>query len=281
MTTRALVLSGGGVAGIAWQLGLAEGLTQAGVQLRTADLIVGTSAGSVVGATVRADAVNVGYRRQLERPENLSEAPPWDPELMMKSLQSAAAQSTSRQDARARLAALALRRGSEGTEDERLAVVRSGLVSDTWPAEPMLVTAVDAIDGAFVTFDAGSGVDFVRAIAASCAAPLVWPPVTIDSHRYMDGGVRSLSNADLAAGHDRVLIVSCFPEPPINPFGPSLSQVTDALRQSGEVFHVQADGASLAAYGANPLDPASRAASARAGVRQATGVADAVGSFWG
>ena len=50
MTTRALVLGGGGPVGIAWETGLAAGLERAGVRLRDADLFVGTSAGSVVGA---------------------------------------------------------------------------------------------------------------------------------------------------------------------------------------------------------------------------------------
>src|SRR5207302_8121589 len=50
--TRALVLGGGGVAGVAWELGILLGLHDTGVDVRGADLIIGTSAGSVVGAQI-------------------------------------------------------------------------------------------------------------------------------------------------------------------------------------------------------------------------------------
>ena len=54
MTSRALVLAGGGVTGIAWEVGIAKGLADAGVDRTDADLIVGTSAGSTVGAQLRS-----------------------------------------------------------------------------------------------------------------------------------------------------------------------------------------------------------------------------------
>src|SRR5260370_22782556 len=50
--TRALVLGGGGVAGVAWELGILTGLHDTGVDVRGADVIIGTSAGSVVGAQI-------------------------------------------------------------------------------------------------------------------------------------------------------------------------------------------------------------------------------------
>ena len=66
-----LVLGGGGITGIAWELGLLAGLAEAGVDLANADLIVGTSAGSVVGAQIASGtAVEALYRRQLEPPSN-------------------------------------------------------------------------------------------------------------------------------------------------------------------------------------------------------------------
>ncbi len=52
----------------------------------------------------------------------------------------------------------------------------------------------------------GTGV--VDAVGANCAVPGVWPPVTIGDRRFMDGGVRSVANADLAAGYERVVIVA-------------------------------------------------------------------------
>lgn len=49
-----------------------------------------------------------------------------------------------------------------------------------------------------------------RAVASSCAIPGVWPPITINGERYMDGGVWSMLNSDLASGHAAVIVVSCF-----------------------------------------------------------------------
>ena len=62
---RALVLGGGGVVGVAWESGLVHGLAEGGVDLRRADLIVGTSAGSAVGTRIAAG----------HPPEELSQPP--------------------------------------------------------------------------------------------------------------------------------------------------------------------------------------------------------------
>src|SRR3954464_14941252 len=66
---RALVLGGGGITGVAWEIGVLAGLADAGVDLTGADLVVGTSAGSVVGAQVTTGG-NLGdlFERQLEPP---------------------------------------------------------------------------------------------------------------------------------------------------------------------------------------------------------------------
>ncbi|MEV1147602.1 patatin-like phospholipase family protein, partial [Micromonospora sp. NPDC049799] len=66
---RALVLGGGGVTGVAWELGLLAGLAERGVDLLGADVVVGTSAGSVVGAQVCSGTpVEDLYAAQLRDP---------------------------------------------------------------------------------------------------------------------------------------------------------------------------------------------------------------------
>src|SRR5690349_1771798 len=65
MTRRALVLGGGGITGIAWMWGILAGLAAEGCKLSDADLVVGTSAGSVVGASV-ATGLNVEERYQAQ-----------------------------------------------------------------------------------------------------------------------------------------------------------------------------------------------------------------------
>jgi NTE family protein len=91
-------------------------------------------------------------------------------------------------------------------EAARRAVIEHRLPSHEWPTTLLRLTAVDVHSGAFEVFDATSGVGLVDAVAASCAVPGIWPPVTIGDRRFMDGGVRSTVNADLASGYDEVVV---------------------------------------------------------------------------
>ena len=64
MDRRALVLGGGGITGIAWETGLIAGLAALDIDLAAADVIIGTSAGSVVGTDI---ASGQGPRRGTAR----------------------------------------------------------------------------------------------------------------------------------------------------------------------------------------------------------------------
>src|SRR2546430_15156041 len=115
-----------------------------------------------------------------------------------------------------------------------------------WPATPLRLTGVGVESGEFRAFDRDSGVALVTAVAASAAVPGIWPPVTIDGRRYMDGGVRTVTNADLASDHDRVLLLV-----PIKGFGQYEAEIA-ALEAGGRVVvSVIADDASAAAIGAH------------------------------
>ncbi|MET8067939.1 patatin-like phospholipase family protein, partial [Micromonospora sp. NPDC005313] len=177
-----------------------------------------------------------------------------------------------------RLGALALSARTP-SEQSRRAVIAARLPSGRWPARRLLVTAVDAVSGEFVVFDADSGVPLVDAVGASCAVPGVWPPVTIGPRRYVDGGVRSPVNADLAAGCGQVVVLAPT-RAAVGPM-PRLSAQVAALRSAGaRVAVVSPDRAARAAIGRNVLDPARRAASARAGFAQASAVAGEVAAVW-
>ena len=92
-------------------------------------------------------------------------------------------------------------------------MIADRLPSHAWPARALLIVAVDAHTGRHRAFDRDSGVPLVDAVAASCAVPGIWPPVTIGATRWVDGGVRSSDNADLAADHERVLVLAPMPDP--------------------------------------------------------------------
>jgi NTE family protein len=94
-------------------------------------------------------------------------------------------------------------------EAQRRAIIDGRLPRHEWPAHPrLLVTAVDAETGEAVVWDHDSGVDLVDAVAARCAVPLVWPPMSVNGRRYVDGGVRSPINADYATGCSRVVVLA-------------------------------------------------------------------------
>ncbi|MGY1623068.1 patatin-like phospholipase family protein [Geodermatophilus sp. SYSU D00965] len=275
----ALVLGGGGITGIAWEIGVLAGLAEAGADLTGADLVVGTSAGSVVGAQVTSGAdLEALFARQLEPPTG---------EKVARMTRAALARYgwailRSRRDDvafRRRVGALALaaeRAGLTPPEQERLDVIGSRLVSTEWPDRALTTTAVDAETGEFRTFTRDSGVPLLLAVAASCAVPGVYPPVTIDGRRYVDGGMRSAANADLAEGYDRVVVLAPIPRG-VGPMASVDAQVTGMVAR---VAVVSPDEASRRAIGRNVLDPAARAGSARAGRAQAAGVALQVAEVW-
>src|ERR1044072_2451817 len=86
--------------------------------------------------------------------------------------------------------------------------VAARLSNQLWPEGLLFITAVNAHTGEPVVFDRNSGVDLVDAVAASCAGGFAF---CIGDNYYIDGGYRSnADNADLAAGYERVLVLSPF-----------------------------------------------------------------------
>src|SRR5260370_15744995 len=173
--------------------------------------------------------------------------------------------------ARVRVGAMALRARTE-SEEERRRVIESRLTISEWPAGGLQITAVDALTGDLVVFDAASGVRLLDAVGASCAVPGIWPPVTINGRRYIDGGICSAANVDLAAGCGSVVVIA----PLASGFGAIASPANQAakLAQSGAKVTVVTPGKpALKAIGRNDLDPARRPDAARAGYAQASSAA--------
>ncbi|WP_219966459.1 patatin-like phospholipase family protein [Deinococcus irradiatisoli] len=274
---RALVLGGGGVTGIAWGLGFLMGLIDEGLDLRDADLIVGTSAGSSVGAQITTVAsLDQLYARQLE--PSAEKAMAFDADALNQ-LVTATVQEVgfNAQVIRQRIGAMALATPSV-PEAERRAIIASRLPNPVWPKQRLKIVAVDAESGEERIFDNDSGVDLVDAVAASCAVPGVWPPMTIGGHRYMDGGMRSITNADLAGGMGRVLVVSLLN---LEGAQSTLPQEVAQLEAAGSAVKVVTpDAASVEAIGPNVLDPARRSATAQAGRAQGRLVAAELKGFW-
>jgi NTE family protein len=279
MTRRALVLGAGGEAGIAWEVGLLAGLAGRGVDLTAADLVVGTSAGAGVAARVNSGATLAElYETQLA-PADGEIVTSFGPRVIAKYIWAVAPARRNPVRARIRLGRMAVRSRTEPAA-ERRAVVAARLGTHDWPTGNLLITAVDVDTGELATFDSGSGVDLVDAVGASCAVPGVWPPVTINGRRLMDGGMRSPANADLAAGYDRVVVVAPITRG-LKPIPNVIDQVTELARSCQAVALLVPDAASVAAFGRNLLDPRTRAPSARAGYAQAAAARADVAAVWG
>jgi len=265
-----LVLGGGGVAGIAWMTGLLAGLADAGCDETDADLVNGTSAGSSVAAQSGSGlSLEVLFARQTDPALQAREIPASiDLATFGASLRAALEEATSIEDGGRRIGAFVLA-AKTVPEAARRGAVASRLPSHEWPARRMHFVAVDAVTGAHRVFDRTSGVPLVDAVTASCAVPGVWPPTTIDGARYIDGGARSADNADLASGFARVVVVSPMGLAAVLPTAYPLRDAVARLRSEGsEVTVLTPDADSLAAMGASPLDPSTRAPSAHAGRAQ-------------
>jgi NTE family protein len=278
--SRALVLGGGGLAGIAWEVGALIGLADAGLDVLDADLVVGTSAGSAVGAGVTSsELLKQFYESQLDQgPGDKEMGAELDLEVFATTMLNALANASSPQEARAKLGEVALATQTV-PESVRRDIIAARLPSPEWPDRNLVVTACDAVTGEFVTFDRTSGVELVDAVAASCSVPGVWPPVTINGRRYMDGGVRSTTNSDLAEGYEQIVILAPFP-PFESPMGPSFADEIAPLQAKSTVVAIVPDQAAQTAFGFNPLDPSTRPESARAGRAQAASYADEVRALW-
>ncbi|MBA3523715.1 MAG: patatin-like phospholipase family protein, partial [Geodermatophilaceae bacterium] len=206
---RVLVLGGGGVTGIAWEVGLLAGLAELGLDLSDADTVIGTSAGSVVaGQVTSGHPLSELYDRQISGygPESLSRLGV----RFRAKFAWALLRGRSGPAFRRRIGAMALKADTV-PEQERLDVIAARLPEHEWPERDLRVTAVDAETGDFRLLDRHSAVPLVTAVAASCAVPGVYPPVTVDGRPMVDGGVMSATNADVAAGARAVVVLAPSP----------------------------------------------------------------------
>jgi NTE family protein len=295
LMTKAVVLSGGGSVGIAWEIGVAAGLARAGVDLRDADFITGTSAGSAVGAEL---ALGWDLEELVSRQREIGER--------ASGSQASSSGSRGGQERMAELfAVMTQAMTSDAPPEERRAEIgRFALAADALPEDQFVAsfhylkgepwpgryacTAVDAVTGEFAVWDAQAGVDLDRGVASSCAVPGLFAPITINGRRYIDGGMRSGTNADLATGHDQVLIITLLGalgttgsrQPRLTPFAQLDGEIA-ALTESGSIVEMlAADEASAQAMGLNLMDRSLIPAAVGQGIRQGESEASRLRQFW-
>jgi NTE family protein len=292
--SKALVLSGGGSVGIAWQTGLSAGLRRKGVDIAAADFIVGTSAGSAVGAQLalgRDMEAQVARYGESTEPGNdptstgaagsgMAERMATFMELMISSADKPP------EERRKAIGTFALE--ADAMDAEQFVDVFRYLAGEDWPAR-YSCTAVDAETGEFKVWNKAAGVELDRAVASSCCVPGLFSPIPINGRRYMDGGMRSGANADLAVGHDTVLIVTLMTGQRMPAGDPRLARMLEAaeaerkvLTDSGaRVEVVGPDAGAGAAMGMNLMDASIAPKAALQGVRQGEEIAEQLAGFWG
>jgi NTE family protein len=278
---RGLVLAGGGLAGIAWEIGVLRGIEDEAAEtaraLRQSDVVIGTSAGSAVAGQLGSGlGLDELYDRQIN-----GVSKELDPDVDIDDITTLFLDALSDPDATTaqklqRIGEVA-RSTATVSEAVRRDVIAQRLPNHDWPDRDLRITAIDIGTGELVTFDRNSGVELVDAVAASCAVPGAWPPVTVGERRYMDGGVGSTMNLKLATDCDAVVVLVPSGRGAPSPFGRDPAMEVDGF--PGRALGVFADDDSLAAFGPNPLDPACREPSARAGRSQGQRVAAEVTAF--
>ncbi len=275
--TFALVLGGGGLLGAAWEAGLIAGIAEEEAGITRADRLIGTSSGAIIGLQIalgRAPgdifqgqiAMAEDYIKQNPvRPES-SPSPAGQPPIIQEILKAALEGDVPR-ELLAKIGRIALE--APALPEEPFVAQFQPLLKpgERWP-DRFVCIALDVEDGTLAVWDKDSRVDPVRAIAASAAAPFVVTPIQIHGHRYMDAGLRSTTNADIAKGFDRVVIVApsaaFMPELKI----PAKREVAMIEQAGGKAILITPDKYSTEAMGFNPMDAARSGAVARTAFKQ-------------
>lgn len=271
------MLGGGGLTGIAWEVGLLKGLVDGGTDPGSADAIVGTSAGAFAGAYLASGRVEEFFGRQFS--EDVVEIAATMSQETIDAWAAAIAQGAGDSKAIGRaLGRMALGAATVPAET-RAAVVRSRLAGLEWPDGRLKLTAIDAETGELCLLDSGCAISLTTAAAASGALPGLWPVIEANGRRWIDGGSVSPVNAWLGEGYDVVLVLAPAPEGMSGM--PGVDQDVAHLRATGsQVLVVVPDLPSKQAIGDNPFDPAKRAAVAAAGRKQGQLAAAGIAAAW-
>jgi NTE family protein len=292
-----LALGAGGVAGGAFHAGVLAALADGtGWDPRGAAIIVGTSAGSISGTSLRAGLpapdllaraqdrpLSAEGQRVVGRVGPIPGPPPLRPARQPRSATDLAAtlSCVARRPWTVRPTALAAALLPEGTvSTEMISEGIGALLPDAWPRDPLWICAVRQSDGRRVVFGRGSRrrPRVADAVAASCAIPGFFAPVVIDGEAHLDGGVHSPTNADVLRDEplDVVIVSSPMsrrgrrprlsPDQPMRVWAGALldAEARRLRRRSTEVVAFQPDDAVLAAMGLNAMDPSRRGAIAQA-----------------
>ena len=275
--TRALVLGGGGVTGIGWEVGLLAGLLDTGIDLRSADTVIGTSAGSFVGANFASGADWEAVFADQARTADYEPVLRTDPALYQAWTEAFRSGAGDPEAVGAGFGRVARGFGAPVDLAMRHSVVRARLRTTQWPAT-MRVAVTDADTGRLELLGPEAGIAIETATAASGAVPGIWPSVHFGGREWIDAGMVSAANAMLAAGHDRIVVIAPMPEGYAGI--PSAQDDVALLSRNARAVLVTPDDTSRASIGPNPYDPTRAKPAADAGRKQGHTIAATVAAIW-
>lgn len=261
---RAIVLGGGGVTGIAWEVGVLAGLRDAGVDLG-ADVVLGTSAGSFVGTALAADTDWGDYLRSQheDAPDEVTTTTP--PDLYQAWAEAYRIGAGDPLAVGRAMGAVALGRTALVSLAARQRAVEHRLATLAFP--PVLRVAVqDADTGETIALRAGDGYPLAEVVSASGAVPGISPVVALGSRRCIDGGMVSSTNVALVEPCRQVLVVA--PLPRGNGGLPSVADEVASAGGAARRWLVVPDEISREAIGSNIYDASRRGRCADAGLAQ-------------
>ncbi|NTG20677.1 patatin-like phospholipase family protein [Agrobacterium rhizogenes] len=282
--SKALVLSGGGPLAVAWECGVLSGLAQSGLALSSADFILGTSAGAIVGAQIASGRDPTMMAKTLIAESNNAlgkgGGSSYPPEAVAK-LQELFAKSQTGETGRVEVGAYALAASTPDSPAAYIERMTSIVGFDAWP-EKIGLAVVDIADGKPRVLRRDCRATLGTGVAASCCLPGFHPPVLINGKHYMDGGLRSPANADLVGRFDVILVLS-FNLP--GPIGQRMisrvkAQVDELTASGAQVSVTTPDEACLEAIGPNTMDFARRPEVARQAIAQGIAIADFLAKVW-
>jgi NTE family protein len=278
---RALVLGAGGHAASSWEIGFVTGLADEGIDLRDADLLVGTSAGSRVAVQLASGlALEELVARQGDPVPANTPAPDW--QRWWREVMQAKAAGGGPAAILRRIGKLALTVPHAEGHDRRW-FVTSELPIDAWPKRELRFATVECETGERRVFDRTSGITLIDPVTASGALAGVWPPVAFEGRHYVDGGFYATENADLASDCARVLVLALRPGNPSLPVIPLDDAVRGLERAGVQVEVIRPDDATQAIFiaaGSNVLDPAVREPAVRSAREQGRRAIQRLAAFW-
>ena len=272
----ALALSGGGHYGIAFHIGYLKGLFDKGLDLRTVDYIIGTSAGSQVSTTV-SSMIDWDTIWQEQIIEKVNETTPIsDKEMgeLFQAFDQLAKESKSTKDWVDGMGKISKNTQPHVSLDIRRDMIRNrlGSVPLEWN-DKLNIVATELETSERKVFNAQSGVALIDALAASSALQGVWQPIPINGYHYYDGGSYSMENPDVV--DDAVKVIVLTTNLPIEtPY--ALDQLVEQMKADGKDVYVVKPSdevvSILQAYQYNTVNADMREEIAQAAIKQ--GAAD-------